>query len=65
MKDYGSVQEETLTLKRAGDLASPSPPSLLCLLAACMRRFMASSDCLVHFTSASMHRWLKKMNKAQ
>lgn len=55
----------TLTLKRAGDLTSISLLSLLCLLAACMRRFIASNDCLVDLTKASMHRWLKKMNKAQ
>ena len=60
-----SVTREPFTLKSAGDFASSSPLSLLCLLAACMRRLMASSDCLLDFTKASMHLWLKKMNKLQ
>lgn len=46
------MYQESLTLKRAGDLESVS---LLCLLAACMRRLMASSDCLLDLTSASIH----------
>ena len=60
-----SVTREPFTLKSAGDFASASLLSLLCLLAACMRRLMASSDCLLDFTKASMHLWLKKMNKLQ
>ena len=48
-------QRRALTLKRAGDLLSASLLSLLCLLAACMRRLIASNDCRLDFTNASIH----------